>query len=650
MLDRRFLLAALSGLAFTATEALAATKKKKKAPAKKKASSKKSRKPAKKAAPKPPSPPPPPPVPEVTAPEVKAKLDAAFDSILRDLLVQSPMTATNLGLDKGDLAYLKSRLDDRSAASLNVNANRLRKAVQTLAAIDRDQLSAIDRIDYDAVRWDIQLQADAAQTWTFGENATPMNITFYAPTPYIVSQLSGFWNTVPDFLDGQHTINTAADAEAYIQRLDAFAKGLEQETARIVAEAQRGIVPPDFILKKAALQITNLRDTPVEQSILVTSITRRTAEKGIAGDWTALATAKVNDVVKPALTTQITALGALLGKATHNAGVRNLPNGAAYYAYCARVGTSTDLTPKDIHTIGLQKVAELSAEIDSRFRALGMAAGSNADRYKILGGDPSQLYPDSDEGRAQLLSDLNGKVDAVTAKIPQYFGVLPKTKASIRRVPIANELGQPSYYQPAALDGSRAGVYNINLHSMADNPKWSLPTLTYHEAVPGHHMQISIQQEAPLHQLRKVASYNAYVEGWALYSEELAATEMKMYDNDPYGRLGYLHDALFRAVRLVVDTGMHHLGWSREQAIRYMVDTTGDSEGGATLEIERYCAWPGQALGYMVGKITWLKLRDAMKKKQGGAFSYKTFHDTGLTAGSLPLAVLEDLYKAKGLI
>ncbi|ESQ88588.1 Tat pathway signal protein [Asticcacaulis sp. AC460] len=649
MLDRRYLLAALSGLAFTAGDALAAAKKKK-APAKKKTTSKKGKASKKKAPPKPPAPPPPPPVPEVTAPEVKAKLDAAFDSILRDLLVQSPMTATNLGLDKGDLAYLKSRLDDRTAAGLNTNANRLRKAVQTLAAIDRDQLSAVDRIDYDAVRWDIQLQADAAQTWNFGENATPMNITFYSPTPYIVSQLSGFWNTVPDFLDGQHTINTASDADAYIKRLDAFAAGLDQETARIVSESQRGIIPPDFILKKAALQITNLRDTPVDQSILVTSIARRTAEKGIAGDWTALATAKLTDTIQPAMTRQITALQALQGKATHNAGVRNLPNGAAYYAYCARVGTSTDLTPKEIHTIGLQKVAELSSEIDSRFRALGMTTGSNADRYKILGDDPSQLYPDSDEGRAQLLSDLNGKVDAVTAKIPQYFGVLPKTKASIRRVPIANELGQPSYYQPAALDGSRAGVYNINLHSMADNPKWSLPTLTYHEAVPGHHMQISIQQEAPLHQLRKVASYNAYVEGWALYSEELAATEMKMYDNDPYGRLGYLHDALFRAVRLVVDTGMHHLGWSREQAIRYMADTTGDSEGGATLEIERYCAWPGQALGYMVGKITWLRLRDAMNKKQGAAFSYKTFHDTGLTAGSLPLAVLEDLYKAKGLI
>ncbi|WP_031235825.1 DUF885 family protein [Asticcacaulis sp. AC402] len=648
MLDRRFLLAALSGLAFTATDALAATKKKKKAPArKKKTTSKKGKKPSKKAAPKAP---PPPPVPEVTAPEVKAKLDAAFDSILRDLLVQSPMTATNLGLDKGDLAYLKSRLDDRSAASLNTNVTRLRKAVQTLAAIDRSQLSAIDRIDYDAVRWDLALQLEGAQTWTFGENATPMNITFYAPTPYIVSQLSGLWNVAPDFLDGQHTINTTADAEAYIQRLDALAAGLDQETVRLVAEAQRGIIPPDFILKKAALSITNLRDTPVDQSIMVTSITRRTVEKGIAGDWTARASAKVTDAVQPALTRQITALEALLGKAANNAGVRNLPNGSAYYAYCARVGTSTDLTPKEIHTIGLQKVAELSAEIDSRFRALGMTMGSNADRYQALSKDPSQVYPDSDEGRALLLSDLNGKVDAVTAKIPQYFGVLARTKASIRRVPVANELGQPSYYQPAALDGSRAGVYNINLHSMADNPKWSLPTLTYHEAVPGHHMQISIQQEAPLHQLRKVASYNAYVEGWALYSEELAAVEMKMYDNDPYGRLGYLHDALFRAVRLVVDTGMHHLGWSREQAIRYMVDATGDSEGGATLEIERYCAWPGQALGYMVGKITWLKLRDSMKKKQGGAFSYKTFHDTGLTAGSLPLAVLEDLYKAKGLI
>lgn len=653
MLDRRFLLGGLTGLLVTvATEALAKKKKKASAPGKKSSKKSTARKGRGKKGPppkpKPVLPPPPPPVPAVTAPAIKAQLDDAFTTILNDLLTASPLTATSLGLDKGEFAYLKSKIDDRGTSALSANVSRLRKAVATLQAVPRSQLSASDRIDYDAILWDYQAQLSGAHAFPFGDNGTPINVTFYAVTPYVVSQLTGLYQVVPDFLDIQHTINDASDAEAYIKRLDGFALALDQETARLVGDARAGIVPPDFIINKTITQITGLRDTPPEQSTLINSIDRRTTEKGIAGDWKSRATTAVVDRVTPALTRQITALQALLGKAVHDAGVRNRPNGQAYYGFGAKMGTSTDMTAKEIHAVGLQKVADLGDEIDARFRALGRSQGSNAERMRALYADPTQLYPDSDEGRAQLIADLNDKVAAVTARLPQYFGVLPKTKPIIRRVPVANELGAPSYYQPAALDGSRPGVYNINLHDMADNPKFSLPTLTYHEAVPGHHMQISIQQEASLPQLRKVASYNAYVEGWALYSEQLAL-EMGMYDKDPYGRIGYLHDALFRAVRLVVDTGMHSLGWSREQAIAYMCDKTGDSPGAAALEIERYCVWPGQALGYMVGKITWLRIRDAMKAKQGGNFSIKTFHDTGLTAGSLPLAVLENLYDAKGL-
>ena len=655
MFDRRYLLAALGSLLTTAaTDALARPKKKaparttKKSKSSKKTTTKKGRGRKVVSKPKPVLPPPPPPVPEVTAPEVKAALDSAFDRILKDLLKASPLTATNLGLDNGEFAYLKSRIDDRSTAGLTANVARLRAAVALLQTIGRNQLSAMDRIHYDAVLWDATNQLSGAQAFPFGENGTAINVTFFAASPYVVSQLTGLYQVFPDFLDIQHTINNAGDAEAYIKRLDAFATALDQETARIIAEAGRGIIPPDFVITKTVTKFNTLRDTPVDQGTLVGSLVRRTAEKAIPGDWQARASTIVTDKINPALTRQGAALQSLLAKATHDAGVRNLPNGLAYYSFAAKMGTSTDMTAKEIHVIGLQVVADLTAEIDNRFRALGKTQGSPADRMKALATDPAQLYPESDEGRAQLLADLNAKVDAVTGRLPQYFGTLPKTRVSIRRVPVANELGQPSYYQPAALDGSRSGVYNINLSSMADNPKYSLSTLTYHEAVPGHHLQLSIQQEADMPQLRKVSSYNAYVEGWALYAEQLAG-EMGMYDNDPYGRIGYLHDALFRAVRLVVDTGMHAMGWSREQAIAYMMDKTADSEASATGEIERYCVWPGQALGYMVGKITWLKIRDAVKAKQGSNFSYKTFHDTGLKAGSLPLAVLENLYDAKGL-
>ncbi|MGZ3306032.1 MAG: DUF885 domain-containing protein, partial [Asticcacaulis sp.] len=312
--------------------------------------------------------------------------------------------------------------------------------------------------------------------------------------------------------------------------------------------------------------------------------------------------------------------------------------------------TSTDMTPKDIHALGLDTVARLSDEIDRRLRAQGMSQGTPGERMRAMYTDPRFLYANTEEGKAKLLADLNAKVEAVEAKMPQYFGVLPKTKVTIRRVPVATEAGAPGgYYQPGSLDGARPGAYYINLRDTANVPSWTLPTLTYHEAVPGHHVQGSISNEAQgLPMLRKLSYFNAYIEGWALYAEQLAG-EMGMYDNDPWGRIGYLHDALFRGVRLVVDTGIHAMGWSREQAVAYMVDACGDTEDSATTEIDRYCVWPGQALGYMVGKLTWLKIREAQKAKQGAGFDIRTFHDAGLLCGAVPLSVLESVYKGRGL-
>ena len=662
MLDRRTILSALTSLlTAAATDALARPRTKKTAgkgsgkkgkakPGGRKGKSSSRHHHAEPRHVAPPSPPPPPPVPAESSSEARAALDQAFDAILNDLLAASPMTATSLGMDKGRFAGQKALIDDRGASGMNANAARLRKAMGLLNAVDRSALNAADRVDYDAVAWDYATQLAGAQTFGFGENATPVNTSFYACSPYVVSQLTGLYCFTPDFLDSQHTINNKDDAFAYMSRLGGFARGLDQETDRIRAEAGRGVIPPDFILKATIAQLTTLRDTDPARSRLINSLVERTAAAGIAGDWQAAATAAVSGPLKDALNRQIDALTALLPRAAHDAGVGNLPNGDAYYAYVTRVGTSTDLTPRDIHALGLQKVSDITAELDSRLRALGMTAGTCGERMHAMYTDPKYLYADTDDGKAQLIADLNRKVDAVFARLPGYFGVLPRTKVVIRRVPVAIEAGQASgYYQPAALDGSRPGTYYINLRDTAENPSWLLSTLTYHESIPGHHMQISIQQEAQgLPMLRKIASYNAYVEGWALYAEQLAG-EMGLYDKDAPGRIGYLHDALFRAVRLVVDTGMHALGWSREQAIQYMMDQTGDVENACASEIERYCVWPGQALGYMVGKLTWLRIRDAQKARQGAGFDIKAFHDTGLLAGSAPLAVLEQVYRDKGL-
>ncbi len=247
---------------------------------------------------------------------------------------------------------------------------------------------------------------------------------------------------------------------------------------------------------------------------------------------------------------------------------------------------------------------------------------------------------------AKLLEDLNAKVAVVQARLPAWFRTLPRAKVEIRRVPAYTEGAAPGgYYNQGALDGSRPGAFYINLRDTAEVPSWALPTLTYHEAIPGHHLQLSLQQEAGLPLIRKLVWFEAYGEGWALYAEQLAA-EMGLYDDDPMGRIGYLHDALFRAVRLVVDSGLHQKRWSREQAVAYYTGALGDPEAAAITEVERYAVWPGQACSYMVGKLTWLRLRERARARLGARFDIRDFHDAGLTAGAVPLTVLDGLVAA----
>jgi uncharacterized protein (DUF885 family) len=270
-----------------------------------------------------------------------------------------------------------------------------------------------------------------------------------------------------------------------------------------------------------------------------------------------------------------------------------------------------------------------------------MTQGPVGKRLRALYANTRYRYPNTDPGKARLIADLNAQVRAMQAKLPQYFATLPKAPVEIRRVPKFIEAGAPGgYYNAPSLDGARPGIYWINLRDTAEKPSWTLPTLTYHEAIPGHHLQISLQQEADLPMIRRTAVISAYVEGWALYAENLAQ-EMGVYADDPLGELGFLQAALFRAARPVVDTGLHARRWTREQAIQVMCDIDGDPPSTAATEVERYCVWPGQAVSYMIGKLTWLRLRDKAKAALGPRFDLRKFHDAGLLSGAMPLTVLE---------
>jgi uncharacterized protein (DUF885 family) len=465
-----------------------------------------------------------------------------------------------------------------------------------------------------------------------------------AGAPYVLNQMGGSaYHDIPDFLDSQHGIETKDDAEAYLSRLAAFPKALDQDGEEARLDRSLGDVAPDFILDATLTQITGLRDTPAVKATLVQSLVRRTKDKAIAGDWEARATKIYVDGVVPALARQAELVRDLRAGATHDAGVWRLPDGDAYYRASVANWTTTNLSGDEIHSLGLELVASLSSAADAAMRAQGLTQGTVGERYRGLYNDLRYRYPNTDAGKVKLIADLNVKVAAVQARLPEYFGVLPKAKVEIRRIPAYTEAGAPGgYYEPGALDGSRPGAYYINLRDTAEVPSWTLPTLTYHESIPGHHLQGSIANEAPLPMIRKLSFFSAYIEGWALYAEQLA-DEMGMYKDDPMGRIGYLHDALFRAVRLVVDSGLHAKRWSREKAIAYYVAQIGDQDASATTEVERYCVWPGQACGYMLGKLAWLKQRGRAQAALGPHFDIRAFHDAGLTSGAVPLDVLPQL-------
>jgi len=564
------------------------------------------------------------------------KMYALFDQAMAETLRRQPELTTALGLDKDSLAWTKSELSDTSLTALAQNKATDSARLAALTAIDRKQLFGMDAVNYDTVRFVLEVAEAGNRGFQYGGQGSG--------APYVISQLTGVYQQAPDFLDNQHVIGAKADADAYLARLEAFGRVMDQEVEVVRHDVALGVVPPDFAIDKTLTQMRAFLASAPADAPVVESIVRRTREKGIAGDWSAQAQGLYVEKVRPALARQAALMESLRPGAVHDAGVWRLPDGEAYYAVSLRNYTTATMSPAEIHALGLDLVKSLGAEADALMKKAGYTKGAVGERYRAMAVDPRQVYPNTDAGKDELLAKLNEQVASVTRKLPQWFGQLPKAPLQIRRVPPAIEAGAPGgYYNAPSLDGSRPGIYWINLRDTAEVPAWTLPTLSYHEGIPGHHLQLSLNNEAgDLPLIRKVTSFSGYSEGWALYAEQLAV-EMGMYQADVLGHIGMIHDAMFRAVRLVVDTGMHDKRWSREQALKYYVDALGDNEAAAATEIERYCVWPGQACSYMVGKITWLRARDRARKALGARFDIRKFHDAGLLAGGTPLTVLDQV-------
>ena len=561
------------------------------------------------------------------------ELAKLFDAFFQENLRRNPEGATQLGFDKGPNADLKSKLTDRGPDERARNKADNDGQLARLKAIDRRSLSGADLVNYDTVLYQLTT-TQRLLAFDFGGRS-------FGPSPYAISQLTGAYQSVPEFLDTKHKIDTKADADAYLARLEQYATVLDQETARFKREASQGILPPDFLLDEAISQMEQ-GSTAAADATLVKSIAKRAADKGL-GDSYGRDAAKLHaDKVVPALNRQWAALKSARLGAGHQPGVWRFREGEAFYAACLQSATTTRMTPEEIHKTGLDQGREVSARLDTILKARGLTQGSVGERIKGLYKDPTLFFSNDAAGKAQLIAYCNARLDAIRTRLPKAFKRIPPYQFEVRAVPADIDTGAPlAYSQSPSLDGSRPGIVYFNLHDVAEWPRWNLPSTIYHEGLPGHQLEGGLAlSNASLPLIRKVSGFSAYAEGWALYSEQLA-DELGMYEDDPLGRVGYLKAQLFRCGRLVVDTGIHHFKWSREHAISYLTGLDGDAVGSTTREIDRYCAVPGQACSYKIGHNVWTAARARAEKALGARYDIKDFHEAGLGCGRVPLDVLD---------
>lgn len=546
----------------------------------------------------------------------------------RDMALD-PQQMTALGLDKGEHSAARHRLNGGGKAQEQARFDHARAALAEVRALDPASLSETGRVRREVAEYMLH-QRLAAEPFGIPQLGYP----------YRLSQMNGAHHKVPDYLDAKHPVACAADAEAYLDRLAGFATVLEEEAQAQREDAARGNVAPAWALDYATAQIGHLLRPAAEETGLVCSLEKRTAAKGIAGDWAARAVKIVENSVRPALERQLALVGDLQPASAPGDGLWRLPDGEAQYAASLAHYTTTDQSPDEVHETGLRQVAEIEAALDTILREEGLTRGSVGERLAELNNRPEQLFARTDEGRAALIETLNAGVDYMQARLPEVFASVPQVPIEVRRVPPEIEDGASAgYYYVAALDGSRPALYWVNLRDTHDWPKYTLPALTFHEANPGHHLHLSlVQQDRDLPLLLKNYWLSAYGEGWALYAEMLA-DEMGAYHG--IERAGALQSWLFRAARLVVDTGLHARRWSVDRATDYFADTVGFTRARSKAEIERYCVLPGQACSYKVGQNEWIRQRRRAEAELGAGFDLKRFHEL-LREGLMPLSMFDE--------
>ncbi|MCC6793521.1 MAG: DUF885 domain-containing protein [Candidatus Hydrogenedentes bacterium] len=558
-------------------------------------------------------------------------IDIFFERVFIEYALQNPELLTDLRLlEPYGITGHNAKLTDASTAFDEKLWEKSKRDLDTLHRYDRASLPEDKQLSYDILEWYLD-DSVRGKPYLFHN--------------YPVNQMFGVQNDLPTFMAMKHQVHTEHDADQYFTRLGKFGEKFDQVIEGLKLREGKGIVPPKFVLAKVYEEMCGFKSKPAKENILYTSLKEKLDKAGaissekkeaLLGRTETAITAQVYPAYEK-LTAQITDMQS---RATDDDGVWKFPNGDAYYAYCLRGMTTTELTPEQVHTIGLAEVERITSEMKGILDGLGITGKSVAEHMRDLQKDPQFHYPDSDEGRTQCIKDYQSIIDEINGGLGDAFDLRPAIGVEVQRIPEFREKGSAgAYYESPALDGSRPGVFFANLRNMEEVSKWGMRTLAYHEAIPGHHFQLAIQQQNDGPTFRKVVHFTAYVEGWALYAERLA-WELG-FQKDPYSNLGRLQAELFRAVRLVVDTGIHYKRWPRQQAIDYMIANTGMGDQEVTAEIERYIVMPGQACAYKIGMMKILDLREKAKQELGPKFSLKEFHNVIIRDGAMPLEVLE---------
>jgi uncharacterized protein (DUF885 family) len=565
-----------------------------------------------------------------------ARINAWFEKKFEEQLAFSPIQQTFLGRKTRDL-------DDMSLAAQDKQLEWLRAATAEMRkSFDYAKLSPEAQTSYDV--WVYQLQqAEAAAA--FRNNA------------YIFNQMSGIHSFLPQLLIAFHRVDDVSDMEGYINRIRESGRALRQLIEVSKKNATTGVRPPrfayDFVIDESTKIVTGAPFTAGPDSAIWADAKAKIETLKKKGVLTDARAKTMLDEVQAALTGPFkSAYESLIGWQREDraqtperaSGVHALPNGAAFYANQLEGQTTTTMTADQIHELGLAEVKRLRGEMEAIKDEVGFKGDLPAFFAELRDNkdNPRYYYPNTDEGREAYIKDATAAIDKIKAVLPKYFGILPKADLVVRRVePFREQAGAAQHYFPSTPDGSRPGVYYAHLLDMKAMPKHELEVIAYHEGLPGHHMQIAIAQElTTVPTFRRQAGFGAYSEGWGLYSEWLAR-EMPGTYQDPYSRFGRLGSEIWRAIRLVVDTGMHAKGWSEDQAVKYFLDNSATTEAQARSEIRRYLVLPGQATSYKVGMLKIQELRRKAESALGSRFDIRGFHDTILGGGALPLTILE---------